>query len=187
MLSFGALQPRNSKTLSWVCLLAETLRNQFRDVIVSCYLPGHSYEQTSKMSNCHEVSLNGDPWSSNSRTGNLLSCRRLFLDSHLQRANAFRLEFSLEPFRKAVNSMCFDNSRFTCEINDVNDPKVCSRVRLWVCSLGGYRFSSVKPSGSGGLRSHSSFSKYLHLKCSGKNPNALATLAHWKAKGNSWI
>ena len=53
-----------------------------------------------------------------------------FLDSHLQRANAFRLEFSLEPFRKAVNSMYFDNSRFTCEINDVNDPKVCSRVRL---------------------------------------------------------
>ena len=47
----------------------ETLRNQFRDVIVSCYLPGHSFEQTSKMSNCHEVSLNGDPWSSNSRTG----------------------------------------------------------------------------------------------------------------------
>ena len=53
-----------------------------------------------------------------------------FYIHHLQKAHAFRFEFSLKPFRRAVNSMCFDNSRFTCEINDVNDPKVCSRVRL---------------------------------------------------------
>jgi len=67
-LAYGCVAPCEPNLIKLIDF-PESLRNQFRDVIVSCYLPGFAYEQTSKTSNCHEVKLNGDPWSSNTRTG----------------------------------------------------------------------------------------------------------------------
>lgn len=43
----------------------ENLRNQLRDVIVSCYMPGTVKEVTSGTVNSHEIKFKGTPWSTN--------------------------------------------------------------------------------------------------------------------------
>lgn len=144
-LAYGCIAPCEPAAIKLIDF-PETLRNQFRDVIVSCYLPGHSYEQTSKMSNCHEVSLNGDPWSSNSRTGLHAKSMMLMI---LKYAQEFGCEFVTSADIASLQSN--QVAREVCAAIPASASTCTSSVQTW--------FYSFSTAGTNGCATASSSSR----------------------------